>query len=310
MAAFDAADDIGAAVRSALAQTEPPCEVIIGDDGSTDDLEGALAPFGDAVQLLRLPHRGAAAASNDAAAHATGEFVAVLDADDTWEPQRLRRMGDLAAARPDLDLLTTDAWFVVDAQRRGRFYESNVFTIDDQATEILRRTFFFAHVAIRRTAWVAAGGFTVDLARGYDWDLQLRLLLDGVRAGCVVEPLADYTIHPRSLSANRYESMMARVRLLDRAEATHRLDDHQQLALAAARDTYRRRALVARAEQLLMTGAAGRRRASLAVLLAPGASLRRRVQAVVGVVAPGWSGTRLRRVADERGRAAGDRSVG
>jgi len=310
MAAFDAADDIGAAVRSALAQTEPPCEVIIGDDGSTDDIEGALASFGDAVRLLRLPHRGAAAASNDAAAQATGEFVAVLDADDTWEPQRLRRMGDLAQARPDLDLLTTDAWFIVDGQRRGRFYESNVFTTDDQPTEILRRTFFFAHVAVRRTTWVSAGGFKVDLARGYDWDLQLRLLLDGVRAGCVVEPLADYTIHPKSLSANRYESMMARVRLLDRAEATHRLDDHQQSALAAARDTYRRRALVARAEQLLMTGAAGRRRAGLAVLLAPGASLRRRVQAVVGVVAPGWSGTRLRRVADERGRAAGDRSVG
>ncbi|HET8582983.1 MAG TPA: glycosyltransferase family A protein [Jatrophihabitans sp.] len=307
VAAWQAADVIGAALRSALDQSEPPLEIIVCDDGSTDDLDAALAPFGAAVRLLRVSHGGAAAASNVAAAAARGDFVAVLDADDTWHPRRLERLGDLAAARPDLDLLTTDAWFVVDGTRRGRFYESNVFAVDDQATEILRRTFFFAHVAIRRTRWVEAGGFAADLARGYDWDLQLRLLLSGSRAGCVLEPLADYTIHGSSLSADRYESMMARVELLDRASATQQLTAAQRAVLAGARTTYRRRALAARAEHALVAGAPGRRRACARLALAPGAGLRTRARAAAGAIAPGRAGRRLRRDAADRGRARSDR---
>lgn len=309
VAVYVGADVVAAAVRSALDQTEPPLEVFVADDGSTDDLTGALASFGDAVRVLRLPHRGAASASNAAVAEARGEFVVVLDADDTWAPQRLARLGDLAEARPDLDLLTTDAWFVFDGRRQGRFYEHNTFATDDQSTEILRRTFFFAHVAVRRTAWLAAGGFAADLDRGYDWDLQLRLLLGGVRAGCVLEPLADYAIHPDSLSAARYESLMARVRLLDRAAAAHSLDDVQRVALDESLTTYRRRALIARAERLLIDRAPGRRRAGAAVALASGASVRRRVQGAAGAIAPGWTGSRLARAAARRGRPEGDRAL-
>jgi len=271
---------------------------------------GALAPFGDRVRLLRLPHQGAASARNAAAALATGDFVVVLDADDTWHTRRLERLADLASARPDLDLLTTDAWFVVDGERRGHFYGYNAFATTDQATEILQRTFFFSHVAIRRTSWEKAGGLTPDLTRGEDWDLQLRLLLSGSSAGCVLEPLADYTIHSESLSAKRYESLMARVELLNRAQVTHALDEHQQAVLVAARDHYRRRALAARAEEALMTGAPGRRRAALAALAAGGIGRRRRAFLVAAVASPRWAGGWLRRYAKERGRAPSDRVVG
>ncbi|MFL6135003.1 MAG: glycosyltransferase family 2 protein [Nocardioidaceae bacterium] len=310
VAVYRAADVVGAAIRSALAQTEPPLEVLVADDGSTDDLTGALAPFGDSVRRLRLPHQGAASATNAAAALATGDFVVVLDADDTWHPRRLERLADLAAERSDLDLLTTDAWFMVDGSRRGRFYDYNAFATTDQSTEILWRTFFFAHVAVRRTRWEMVGGFTTDLARGYDWDLQLRLLLSGSSAGCVLEPLADYTIHPHSLSANRYESLMARVALLDRAKASQLLSDGQAAVLEAARENYRRRALAARAEETLMSGARGRRRAALAALAAGGVGRRRRALLAAAVVAPTWVGARVRHEAIERGRARSDRVVG
>jgi glycosyltransferase involved in cell wall biosynthesis len=244
-----------------------------------------------------------------AATLATGDFVVVLDADDTWDPRRLERLADLAVERPDLDLLTTDAWFVVDGERRGRFYEYNSFATSHQSTEILRRTFFFSHVAVRRTRWEAVGGFTTDLARGHDWDLELRLLLSGARAGCVLEPLAEYTIHPASLSANRYESLMARVALLERARANHPLSDDQVAVLVEAQRGYRRRALAARAEQTLMSGAPGRRRAAVAVLAAGGVGRRRGALLAAAVLAPAWAGGRLRRQADARGRAASDRLV-
>ncbi len=309
IAAYQAAEVIGDALRSVLAQTEPPLEIVVGDDGSTDDLAAAVAPFGDRVTLLTLPHAGAPAASNAAVDHARGDFVVILDADDTWEPARLERMADLAVARPDLDVVTTDAWFVQDGRRGGRFYEVNDFETADQRTEILRRTFVFGHVAVRRSRWVEVGGFTEDLPRGYDWDLQLRLLLSGSAVGCVLEPLASYVIHPQSLSASRYASMMARVDLLDRAEARHTLSPAQHEALATARATYRRRGLAARAEHSLMERSPDRRRAALDLLRQPGAGRRERVFLALAVVAPGWAGSRLRRQAEARGRAASDRDI-
>ena len=109
MAAFQAAETIGEAVESALAQTLPPHEIIICDDGSTDDIGGAIARFGERVRLLRQEHRGPGAAKQTASEAASGEFVVVLDADDTFHPRRLEALGEAAAARPDLDLLTTDA---------------------------------------------------------------------------------------------------------------------------------------------------------------------------------------------------------
>jgi glycosyltransferase involved in cell wall biosynthesis len=309
VAAWQAADQIGTALESALAQTEPPLEIIVADDGSTDDLAGALARFGDRVCLIRLPHGGAASASNAAAARACGDFVVVLDADDRWDAERLRRLGDLASARPDLDLLTTDAWFVVDGERRGSFYQYNRFETQDQPTEILRRTFFFAHVAVRRTSWAAVGGFTSDLARGYDWDLQLRLLLRGSLAGCVLEPLADYTVHSESLSANRFESFMARVDLLTRAETTQQLSGQQRRVLDEARRRYRHRALAARAEQLLVAGGPGRRRAVLALAAQAGAGVRPRLRALAAAALPERAGRHLRREMQGRGQARSDRTL-
>ncbi len=310
VAAWQAAETIGVAIRSAVEQTEPPLQIVVCDDGSTDDLAGALASFGDAVQLLRIPHGGESPARNAAAAASHGDFVVILDADDSWHPRRLERIADLAELRPDLDLIATDAWFLVAGERRGTFHDVNEFNTTDQTLEILRRNFFFAHVAVRRSRWEEFGGYSPSLTRGQDWDMWLRLLLGGCVAGCVLEPMADYTIHDASLSADRFKSLMARVEVLDRAEAGHRLSETQRAALTKARDGYRRRALAIHAEQLLMSGGQGRRRASLALLRAPGGGRRARVLSAAAVVAPGLAGTRLRRQAAARGGAAGDRVVG
>ena len=122
VAAYQAAEVIGDAVGSALGQTVPPLEVIVCDDGSTDDLAGALAPFGDRVRLLRQANGGEAAAKNAAAAAASGDYVVVLDADDVFEPERLEALGACLAARPDLDLLTTDGWVELGGRRVRRVY--------------------------------------------------------------------------------------------------------------------------------------------------------------------------------------------
>lgn len=89
IAAFEAAATIGATIRSVIAQSPSPLEIVVCDDGSSDDLAGALSEFGEKVRLVRIEHGGEAKAKNAAIEAASGEFVAIIDADDRFLPGRL-----------------------------------------------------------------------------------------------------------------------------------------------------------------------------------------------------------------------------
>lgn len=80
---------LGEAIDSALGQTLAPLEVIVVDDGSTDDTPELLAAYGDRIRVLRQKNAGVAVARNSGIAAARGEYVAFLDADDTWLPRKL-----------------------------------------------------------------------------------------------------------------------------------------------------------------------------------------------------------------------------
>jgi GT2 family glycosyltransferase len=296
IAAWRAAATVGEAVASALQQTSPAAEVIVCDDGSPDDVAGALASVRGRVRLIRHAHAGAAAARNAAARLASGDFIVVLDADDVWLPERLERLGDLAAARPDLDVLTTDAWFEVDGHRAGRFYaQPRYFPIADQATEILRRNFVMGHAAVRQPSWWRVGGFDETVRIGEDWDFWLRLLFAGAQVGCVDEPLAIYRIHSGSLSDDRPASLRARVALLDRAAARSDLTPALRRVLRDSRRGHLRRALLAEAEAALAAGQPGARGRAIGVLTGPGMPVTTRLRALAAAAAPGRAGRMLRR---------------
>jgi glycosyltransferase involved in cell wall biosynthesis len=87
------------ALRSVLGQTHPAVAVVVVDDGSTDDSAAVAASFGPDVRLVSQPRRGAGAARNRGVDELSGEYVAFLDADDLWEPDKLERQ--VAAIRGD-----------------------------------------------------------------------------------------------------------------------------------------------------------------------------------------------------------------
>ena len=203
---YDAAASIGEALESVLTQQPAPFEVIVSDDGSRDDLDGALRPFIHRINLVRGPNAGLAAARNRAAAAARGDLLALLDADDVWLPERLRAFVDAAAARPDLDVLTTDAVIV----RNGvpdpqTYYATREFYEQDQAIGILRNSFIFGCGAIRTSVFRAVGGYRDGVRYAEDWDLWLRLLLRGRRAGLIDEPLYEYRRSSDSLTGHKLE---------------------------------------------------------------------------------------------------------
>ena len=296
--AYQAAGVVAGAVRSALAQTVPAVEVVVVDDGSTDDLAGALRPFGDRVRLVRSAHVGLPAVRNLGVAGAVGEFVAFLDADDAYEPDFLAALGSLAQQRPDLDILTADAWFDVAGTPTGTFHAANPFPVHDQRTAVLTGCFLTTMTAVRRSRLLEVGGFDARLTHGEDWDCWIRLVLDGSRAGLVDAPLSRYRIHDGQLSARRAASLRGRYEimsgLVDRAD----LAPAERAAVAARLPALRVRVAVAEAVEST-AGQLGVRRAWLRVATLPATPRRSRLAALAALASPrlGAALTGVRRAA-------------
>jgi GT2 family glycosyltransferase len=283
--AYEAAATIGAAIESLLAQTLPPAEIVVCDDGSRDDLEGALAPYRDAVTLLRREHRGVAAARNELLRAATADFVVPLDADDVYAPTRLQRLGELAAARPELDILATDAVFVSDGRAAGRFGDGSPFAAEGQAEAILDRCFVICP-AMRRRRLLEIGGYDEQLRTAEDWDVCIRLLLTGSAAGLVDEPLLEYRLGSASLTSSRVETLSARAYMLEKAAAMAGLSPRLREAAERAAARQRARALEQAAREAVAAGAPGARRRLLAVAGSSAVPARARLGALAGAAAP------------------------
>jgi glycosyltransferase involved in cell wall biosynthesis len=218
IAAYQAVDFVSVAIGSALDQTVSPLEVVVCDDGSDDDTVDAVKSYGERVTLVRREHGGEGAAKNSAARAAKGDFVVILDADDRWLAERLEALGELGAARPDLDILTTDAWIEADARRIRRAYnEGWRFAAENQRLAILERNFVFGHAAVRRETLLRAGGFDESISRTTDWDCWLRMIYAGSRVGLVDEPLAIYRLHGDALSGHRSGMLRGAIQTLEKA---------------------------------------------------------------------------------------------
>ncbi len=294
--AYNAAETVAEAVESALAQTLPPNEVIVCDDGSTDELDAALAPYLDRITLVRKENGGEGSAKDAASRAASSEFVVVLDADDAFLPERLEALAELAQARPSLDILTTDAFLESGGEVVRRAYGDDWrFEVDDQRRGILERNFVFGAAAIRRERLLAVGGFDTQLRYAADWDLWIRLILSGSAAGLVAEPLYRYRIGPGALSARRAPLVRGFVTVLERAAERPDLGVGERRAVGRALGERRREAALLELDEALDSRRGIRPRAA-DVLRLPGLPNRARLKALVALVAPGVAaGVRGRR---------------
>jgi hypothetical protein len=285
IAAYQAASTVGDAVASALDQSRPAHEVIVVDDGSTDDLTGALSEFGGRINLIHKENGGGASALNAGIAAASGEFLAILDADDVYGPRRLEALGELVASRPTLDIVTTETSFVLEGQVVGRFHAANPFVSDNQRVGILKSCFVGGWPAVRISRLRTLGGFDETLRTGYDWDCWLRLILDGAVAGFVDEPHMEYRLRPDSLTTARVGSLRDRVRLLEKAARNPSLRPEEGPALARSLLYHRTRALLAEAEDAIARGQVPRARL-LRHATSRGVRRRARLLLILAAVAP------------------------
>jgi glycosyltransferase involved in cell wall biosynthesis len=202
MAAYNTAGTILAAVESVLGQTWTDLELIIVDDGSTDETWSVLAGIRDArVVMLRQPHSGPSTARNRALAQARGEFVASIDADDIWLPRKLELQA--RALRERTDAAVAYGWTdCVDADLRPAGTDERPTFEGNVLEALLCRNFIFcgSNTLIRRAALQEVGGFDETLEAAEDWELHTRLAA-GHAFVAVPEVVVWYRRSPRSLSS-------------------------------------------------------------------------------------------------------------
>jgi glycosyltransferase involved in cell wall biosynthesis len=202
--AYNAAWCVLRAVDSVLAQEYRDFELLVVDDGSSDDTAAILAGYGDALRVVSKRNGGLSSARNAGIAAAQGDFVAFLDADDWWLPAKLSRQVALLEAHPEL--LFCSCTTVVRTPEGGHLPDWRCGTAAGGALESIFAVNAFvagsaSAVLVRREAFARSGGFDESLRSLEDIDMWMRLAALGGYA-CIDEPLAAIEKSAASMSGN------------------------------------------------------------------------------------------------------------
>ena len=207
--AYNASRFIGETLESVLHQTLPVDEVLVIDDGSTDDTASVAESFGKPVRVYRRSNCKQAAGRNFGVQAAESEWIAFVDADDIWESNKLERQMEELARHPEADICYTGRILLLQEGPTARLGQVVRVPPAEKIRESLFRntTFLPSSVIIRRSAFLAVGGFDTHFEVLQDWDLWLRLLDAGTKFAACPEPLVRYRIHPNSVSRNAKRSL-------------------------------------------------------------------------------------------------------
>lgn len=209
---------VAEAVASALAQTRPAHEVIVIDDGSTDDTADRLAAFGRAVRYVRQKNGGVAAARNAGVRLASGEVIGFLDADDVWHPRKLGLQLAALSARPDLGMIGTGVYDWPASSHPAVTAAGGKLTEVPLDRLVVRNWFVTSTVLARAEVVRAAGEFDRTLRGPEDHDMWLRIARLSPAANLDLR-LSGYRTVDGSLSKNA-EQMEAGMRsILGKLEA-------------------------------------------------------------------------------------------
>jgi glycosyltransferase involved in cell wall biosynthesis len=186
-------DMVARAIDSVLAQTRPVEEVIVVDDGSTDGTGEFLAQrYGERITLLAQANAGVSAARNRGLAAARGRYLALLDSDDVWLPEKTERQVAFLDAHPEIGMVLCDVFRVgVDGALIDVFERRRQIPEDGQALQWVLRDPALAPLSalMRREVYEDVGGFDPTLRTAEDLDFHLRVAARwGI--GVVAEPLA------------------------------------------------------------------------------------------------------------------------
>lgn len=233
--AYNASKYIGEAINSVLGQTFTSHEVIVINDGSpdTDELERVLRPHFDNIEYIRQENRGAAAARNAGLRSAKGEFVAFLDADDTWFPNFLMEQIEFLTGS-NVDLVFCDALLFGESPLEGRSFmeiQPSRGEVTSESLLAVNVTILTSAVLARKEPIVQVGLFYEEMKRGHDFDLWLRLAKAGARFAYQPKILARHRIVESGLSGDTISQLERTLSVIQAIKTREQLTPREHAAL-------------------------------------------------------------------------------
>jgi glycosyltransferase involved in cell wall biosynthesis len=190
------------AIHSVIAQTYHDFEIIVVDDGSTDETPQVIGSFGESVRAIRQDNKGLSGARNTGILAARGEFVGLLDADDRWTPNLLARM--LPVLESDKTVGAVYCGWRYIGERGQLLPRININTVrPDQTLAKMSFSNFLvpSGVVIRRSCFDRLGLFDTGVGACEDWDMWLRILSQYRMVG-VPNALVEYRVHGENMSSD------------------------------------------------------------------------------------------------------------
>jgi GT2 family glycosyltransferase len=255
--AYNVAEYIGQALDSILAQTFTDLEVIVVNDGSPDtvELERVLEPYRNRLVYIRQENRGVSGARNTGMKVARGEFYAQLDPDDVWEPDylavQLRTLRETGA-----DLVYPNAVFFGDGPEVGRLFMDLCPSEGEVTAEKLMRfeCTVMTSVTARREVLLRAGMYDESIKTSEDFDLWLRVALQGSRIVYHRQPVVRYRQRAESLSSDPRRMLRNALVVLAKAEQSGKLDQSEHAALAEGRRQLNARMRLCEGKEAFVSG--------------------------------------------------------
>lgn len=236
--AYNRGSLIAQTLDSALRQTAPFFEIIVVDDGSSDNTEQVLAQYADRVRTIRVANGGVQRARNLGVDAARGEYVALCDSDDLLEQDYVAVLTAWLVQHPDCDSVYTNfvtfdessvhadkfsgapAGFFTGAARTGQFWHA---VPDLYARTLEYQLLFSSGNLMRRSLYLSLGGYDPRFngVGGEDYEFTLRLVLAANMALCA-SPLVRIRRHGGNDSTDNVRQVSGEVRILEHALASHR----------------------------------------------------------------------------------------
>jgi glycosyltransferase involved in cell wall biosynthesis len=217
---FNRANYLDAAIQSVLNQTFDDVDIIVVDDGSTDDTGDLIGSYGQRVRYVYQDHCGECGiVRNHGIQVATGTMIALLDSDDLWMPNKLELQLSYHAEHPEFGMIYSDAWYFDGETGQNIYRWQSMCHLEEGwiGSELLQNQFILMPtVLIKRSVLDDVGLF------GETCDLELWLrVATRYRIGCVAEPLVRVRIHPgnNSRRADPLDTHRGGLALIEQATA-------------------------------------------------------------------------------------------
>lgn len=204
--AYNCSEYIRDALDSVLAQTLVPDEILVVDDGSTDDIQSIVtSEYAPHVRFIRQENLGAGQARNTGLHNTSGQFLTYLDCDDIWVQDKTERQLAYLHSHPDAVMVSgPKIWWDMGADYKY------VMEYPRYSMQKLRREIMIHNIVgnpsmsmLRRQSILQAGAFRTDLRWGQDWECWIRLSAQG-DIGFVEQPVVIYRWHTDNVSRKNY----------------------------------------------------------------------------------------------------------